>query len=124
VNVVTVAVVEVDPAGIVTETGTVATPVFWLVRLITTPPAGAGAARVTVRVELVPPGTEVGLSATLTRTGRLTETVVVLLVVTRAVIVAVRLEVPTEVTGKIIVETPCGTVTVAGTVTCDVLEVS
>lgn len=123
-NVVTVAVVEVDPAGIVTDTGTVATPVFWLVRLITTPPAGAGAARVTVKVELVPPGTDVGLRATLTRTGRFTDTVVVLLVVTRAVIVAVRLEVPTEFTGKIIVVAPCGTVTEAGTVTCELLDVS
>jgi len=63
VKVLTPNVVEVLPAGTVTEAGTVAAPVLLLCRETLAPPVGAGPVRVTVPVELAPPETEVGLSA-------------------------------------------------------------
>lgn len=69
VDVVTTAVVagkvmELAAAEIVTEAGTVATLGLLLVRLTTAPPASALALSVTVPVELMPPTTAVGLTAT------------------------------------------------------------
>src|SRR4051794_32684288 len=52
----------VAPSGTVTVGGTVATVGLLLARITAVPPAGAGAATVTVPVEVVPPGTVVGLS--------------------------------------------------------------
>ena len=60
-EVVTVKLALVDPAGTVTEAGTVAAAVSLLVRLTGIPPAGAGPVSVTVPVELVPPCTDAGL---------------------------------------------------------------
>lgn len=62
--VVTVKVAEVAPAGIVTETGTVA-PLMLEVKVTVMPPAGAGAFRVAVPVEEVPPTTLAGESVML-----------------------------------------------------------
>lgn len=52
------------PEATVTEAGTVATPVLALERVTTFPPDGALALSVTVPVEVAPPMTLVGLSAT------------------------------------------------------------
>jgi hypothetical protein len=60
-DVVTVNVVELLPAGTVTEVGTVAAAVLLLCRVTTAPPLGAAAVKVTVPVELFPPTTDVGL---------------------------------------------------------------
>ena len=62
--VVTVKVAEVAPGATVTLVVTCAAAVLLLVRVTTAPPAGAGALRVTVPAEVVPPITEVGLSLT------------------------------------------------------------
>ena len=56
-------VVEDDPAGIVTDPGTV-TDVLLSDKLTTAPPAGAPAVRFTVQMELVPPTTDAGLQTT------------------------------------------------------------
>ena len=60
--VVTVNVALVAPAGTVTLAGTVAA-VLSLDSVTCAPPAGAGPSSVTVPVELLPPVTVVGLSA-------------------------------------------------------------
>jgi hypothetical protein len=60
-NVVTGNVVEVFPAGTVTEVGTVAAAGLLLCRETETPPVGAGPVSVTVPVEGLPPITLVGL---------------------------------------------------------------
>ena len=62
-NVLTVNVFVVLPFMIDTVAGTVAAPGVLLARLMMTPPAGAGAASVTVPVELVPPVTATGDNA-------------------------------------------------------------
>ena len=51
------------PAGTVTLAGTVATPVLLLVNVTTVPPGGATSSSITVPCEVLPPLTEVGLSA-------------------------------------------------------------
>jgi hypothetical protein len=61
--VVIVKVAVVLPAATVTLAGTVATPVLLLDKETTAPPVGAGAVRVTVPVEVLPPATLVGLRA-------------------------------------------------------------
>ena len=66
-DVVTVNVVEVLPAGTVTEVGTVATAVLLLCRETETPPVGAGPVRVTVPVEGLPPIKLVGLRLRIVR---------------------------------------------------------
>lgn len=62
--VATVKVAEVCPAGIVTETGTVADPLDEA-NVTRTPPAAAGALNVTVPVDVPPPATLVGFSVKL-----------------------------------------------------------
>lgn len=54
---------EVDPAGIVTDAGTV-TNVLLSAKLTTEPPAGAPAVRFTVQLEVAPPTTDAGLQTT------------------------------------------------------------
>jgi hypothetical protein len=61
-NVLTVNVVLVEPAGMVTLDGTFAKAVLLLESATTTPPEGAGALRVTLPVEESLPCTLVGLS--------------------------------------------------------------
>jgi hypothetical protein len=51
------------PAGTVTLAGTLATPVLLLVKVTTVPPDGATSSSITVPCEVLPPLTEVGLSA-------------------------------------------------------------
>jgi hypothetical protein len=58
-----VNVEEEDPAGTVTEAGTV-TDVLLSAKLTTAPPAGAPAVRFTVQMELAPPTIDAGLQAT------------------------------------------------------------
>ena len=54
---------EEDPAGMVTDVGTV-TDALLSAKLTTAPPAGAPAVRFTVHMELVPPTTDAGLQTT------------------------------------------------------------
>jgi hypothetical protein len=61
-SVVTVIVVVLLPAGIVTLAANVAAAVLMLPRVITAPPVGAAPFSVTVPVELFPPTTVAGLS--------------------------------------------------------------
>lgn len=125
--VVTVAVPVVDPAAIVTVAGTVATDVVPEVRLTVTPPAGATPLSVTVATEVVPPGTLVGSTATLLRTGVST---LRLPVVDEPPSVAVIVEVTVDVTAVVVIVktglcvAPAATVTVAGTTTAELLEES
>jgi hypothetical protein len=61
-NVLTVKVLEMLPAGTVTEAGTVATAALLLDSVTMAPPDGAGLVRVTVPVARVPPTTVVGVT--------------------------------------------------------------
>ena len=63
-----VKVPEDAPAAIVTEAGTVPTGLFEE-RVTTIPPVGAGAVRVTVPVDVVPPRIDVGLNASVAVVG-------------------------------------------------------
>ena len=64
VDVVIVNVALVAEAGIVTLAGTDATVVLLLDKVTVTPPVGAGAVRVAVPVEELPPCTAVGFTDT------------------------------------------------------------
>jgi hypothetical protein len=64
VLVVTVKDALLEPAGMVTLAGTVATPVLLLERVTVTPPDGAAPLSVTTPVEELPPETLAGLSDT------------------------------------------------------------
>jgi hypothetical protein len=79
--VLTVAVAVVAPAGPVTLAGTVAAPVLELDNAITTPGAAAGPLNVTVAVELAPPATMLGLTATDSRAAARTWSVAALVTV-------------------------------------------
>jgi len=69
-------VTDVVPAGMVTLDGGVAMAGLELCNVIRTPPAGAGADRVTVPVTVVPPVTVLGLTLSKVRAGGITVTVV------------------------------------------------
>ncbi len=68
-KVVTVNVAETLPAPTVTVVGTFAKVRSALDKLTTTPPGGAACVRLTVPVDVLPPTTAVGLSATVDKTG-------------------------------------------------------
>jgi len=71
-RVVTVNAVLVDPAGMVTLAGTVATDVLLLDRVTRVPPLGAGALSATLPVEGDPPLTLVGFNRSDARVGGMT----------------------------------------------------
>jgi len=113
----TLNVALVEPAGTVTEAGTVAAALFDA-SVTVVPPVGAALFNVTVAVEGLPPTTLVGLRVTLETSNGLIVKVAVLLAPPRvAVTVAVAAE-PTRlvVTVNVPVVEPAATVTEAGTV--------
>lgn len=72
VEVLTVNVAVAEPAVTVTLAGTVATAELLLDSVTLAPPAGAGPLRVTVPVEVLPPGTDVGFKVTELSVGMVT----------------------------------------------------
>jgi hypothetical protein len=120
VNEVTVVVLAVKvalvaPAGTVTLAGTVTRAVLLLDSDTTAPPAGAGAPRITLPVDGVPPTTVLGLNSTLWSMGnnrrkslklspaKVVEIVTVVVLVTALVVI-----------GNVALICPAGTVTLAG----------
>jgi len=124
-RVLTVNVIEDLPAATVTDAGTVA-EVLPLASLTIIPPVGAGPVKVTVPVTVVPPLTVDGLIETDFRPASPTVRVAVtVLVPDFAVIVAVcELVTTVEFATKIPESWPGDTVTVAGTVTIELLLVN
>lgn len=120
--VVTVNVIELDPAGTVTEVGTV-TLELSDDKFTTVPPVGAEPVRVTVAVDEVPPVTAVGAKLRVDGTGAVTERVPVAEEPAVAVIVAVESD-PSGVVVAVKVEVvaPAVTITEFGTVTPFKLE--
>ena len=122
-TVVTVKVVDVEPAGTVTEAGTVAEASVELVATVS-PPVGAGPAMVTVAVDNVPPVTVVGFSVRPVTVGDLTVMFTVDVLPFRVAVIA-----PTALTATGVVVTveltpraPAGIVTEAGTVAAGLVE--
>src|SRR5262245_8767252 len=123
--VVTVKVALEVPAATVTLAGTEATPVLLLDSVTTVPPAGAGALRVTVPWEVLPPVTVAGLSVSDARAAAggapgSTQSVADMTENTTSFCVAVistGVEEATEavVIAKVTWVAPAGTVTLAGT---------
>ena len=72
-TVVIVNVAEVDPAGIATVEGTVASFVLLEVRVTVAPPVGAATLRATVPVDDAPPMSEVGVNVSDASLGTATE---------------------------------------------------
>jgi len=123
VKVVTVKVFEVVPEVTVTLAGTVATAVFELVRVTTSPAAGAFPSKVTVPVEDVPPKTLVLLRVTDKRLVGVTVSVAVCVPpYVPLIVTGVEDETTKVVTVKVFVVVPAATVTLAGTVATAVLE--
>lgn len=106
----------VASAATVTVAGTV-TAEFPELRLITAPPVGAAAARVTVPVGEFPPTSEAGVVLTLAKSAGFTVTVVVAEVPLSDAVIVTNCGVATDspVTVKVVEVVPAGTVTVAGT---------
>jgi hypothetical protein len=123
VRVVIVKVVLEFPAATVTLAGTEATDVLLLERVTTVPPAGAGALRVTVPVDGVPPLTLEGFRVNeLAASVATVSDAVFVIVPFLAVIVTVALDASVDVViVKVAVLAPAGTVTLAGTCAADVL---
>jgi hypothetical protein len=115
--VVTVNVVLLVPAGMVTDAGTWAAVVLLLVVVTSAPDGGAAPFRVSVAVEGVPPVTVVGFSVRDVREATVTVSVVVRFTPAYdAVIVgAVWLATPLVVMVNVAVRTPAAIVTFAGT---------
>jgi hypothetical protein len=121
-TVLTLIVAVIDPAGTVTEEGTVAYALL-LDSEMTAPEEGAGPVNVTVPVDEVPPLTVSGLSEIELSVAAVTVRLDVLVTVPS---VAEIVEVVEEATAyvarvKVAVVTPAGTVTLAGTVAAAVL---
>lgn len=122
--VVTAKVVDVLPAGTVTEVGTCAAVVLLLCSVTTAPPPGAAPFSVTVPVELFPPTTEVGFSERADRVAALTVSVAAWLtpyvpVMLTELLAATALVVTVNV-AKVL---PAVTVTLAGACATEVLLV-
>jgi hypothetical protein len=119
-------VADVEPAGTVTDAGTVPAEVLFELSVTTNPPVGATLEIVTVPVAVFPPTSEFGLIATLIRRGAVTangadaeEPLSVALMLAVAFVGTAR-----DVTVNVAVLAPAGTVTVpdAGTVAAEVLS--
>jgi len=120
--VVTTKVVDVFPAGTVTEVGTCAAAVLLLCRVTTDPPVGAALFSVTVPIELFPPTTNVGFTERADRVTAVTVSVALWLcpsvpVINDDVLLATALVVTTNVADVL----PAGTVTDGGTCAAAVL---
>lgn len=114
----------VDPAATVTLAGTVATAVMLEERLTTIPPLGAASLRLTVPVEELPPGTDLGFSDTDDKvTGGMTvsEAVCVPPAYEAESVPGVEEVTTVVVTAKAAVGDPAGTVTLDGTAMTAVL---
>lgn len=124
-TVVTAKVVDVEPAGTVTEAGTVTVDKFE-VRVTTAPPAGAGPVKVTVPVEFAPPATLVGDTLIVDSFAAATIRVLVFVVDPNvAEMVTVSFDACALVAIlNVAVVLPAGTVTEAGSVTSEALELS
>src|SRR3989442_5390164 len=121
--VVIVNVVLVAPAGTVTLAGTVAAAVL-LLDSVTCAPAGAGPSSVAVPVELLPPVTVVGLSASEERRAAgftVSVAVRVTPLYTAEMVTGVDAATALVVTVNVVLVAPAGTVTLAGTVAAAVL---
>ena len=101
-----VNVPDVTPPGIVTEPGTVATPLLDE-RLMTIPEAGAGPDKVTYPVADVPPTTALGPTAIDARTGAVTVSVAVTDAVPMLALIVTGVEVATEVVVTVNVPVDC-----------------
>ena len=123
---VTVKVIDVAPLRTLTDDGTVANKVFELVRVTTSPAAGAGPLKVTVPAVLEPPTTEFGATARLVRDGARIEIVpIAVWVPDFAVIVAeVVLATAWVVTGNVMEDAPAGIATDFGTVALAAVKVT
>ena len=119
----TAKVAEVEPAGTTTDAGTTALARFD-VRVTTAPPAGAGPVKVTVPVEVAPPATLVGDTLIVDSFEAATSRVLVFVVEPNvAEMVTVSFDACALVAIlNVAVVLPAGTVTVAGSVTSEALE--
>jgi hypothetical protein len=120
-------VAEVCPEGTVTELGTLASVLLELMAIVV-PALGAALEIVTVPWEATPPLTVLGFTTSVSNLGALGVIVSVAVLVTVAKadeIVAVTLALPSVVLiVKVAVDCPAGTVTLAGTVACALLDES
>jgi hypothetical protein len=123
--VVTVKVALLPPPATVTLAGTVAPDEFEL-SVTTRPPLGAGPLKVTVPWEVVPPVTLVGFSEIVLNAGGFTVRVAVFVTpaLTAEMVADVLLATTVVVTMKVALLLPLATVTLAGTVTAEELELS
>ena len=120
-TVLTAKVAVVLLAGIVTDAGTAATELLLLESNIVAPLAGAGPLSVTVPVDGLPPGSEVGRNDTELRVAAVTVNAAVRVVLpyTAETVAVVLASTGTVVTVNVAVMLLAGTVTVAGTVAAD-----
>jgi len=125
VEVLTVKVIEVLPAGIVTDLGSVA-EVALLDSEITAPPVGAAEDIVAVPVLDLPPTTDVGFSDRELSIGAVTVRSAILLDPLKLAVIGAVAEMPIGVVlmANVAVVLPLGTTTVAGTVAHDAPLVS
>jgi hypothetical protein len=122
---VTVKFAVLRPAPIVTVVGVVATAVLLDARAMTTPPTGAGAVRVAVAMEVLPPVTDAGLRVIEDRASEagfiVSEAVLVTVFKVEEIITAVAAATDFEVTVNVALAAPAATATLAGTVAALVL---
>jgi len=120
----TAKVAVVAPAATVTELGTVALVALDF-RLTTTPPVGAAPVRVTVPVEDAPPTTDAGERLSLLSVGAAIASAAVAELVPELAVIVEEVEDATAAveTANVAVVFPDATVTLAGTVALELLEV-